>query len=453
MTWQRAAKYAVMLGVLVQVAAGVVELSLGLSGGAGLLARRDAGADVSLTRWLRGAVTPATCEAYVLRRSAQVFGHNAPLKVTVNQNPSTGGGTTTTTTTEEHDWAGDETTNQVFLDGEFANLRKGDLVVVDAPPTAKDGEGVHVFQATSAAVGSRAEYALTGRATRVTFAAGDDWRDDPRESGVSEKETVRRMKITPARRAMVYVGAEALALATRPVVEDVAGAFIDLDGVFDELPTGRLLFVEGERTDVAGVDGVRGVELVTVGSVSTMTREPPTDGPGGDADEPSDEAVDEGGVVELGAGEGDLAGDEGGSTGGGEGEFGGDGREGLVDDGEGGAGLVGLLLERVGERDHLGRLVELTAILEALGPGEDRRDRVGRGRLALLVHAIVARDGAVRGFGFHRLSVRSHQDRSHETQRTEPLRHDVGLNVAVVVFTSPYKISIPFKSARDHIVN
>lgn len=281
--------------VVGQVAAGVVELSLGLSGGAGLLARRDAGADVSLTRWLRGAVTPATCEAYVLRRSAQVFGHNAPLKVTVNQNPSTGGGTTTTTTTEEHDWAGDETTNQVFLDGEFANLRKGDLVVVDAPPTAKDGEGVHVFQATSAAVGSRAEYALTGRATRVTFAAGDDWRDDPRESGVSEKETVRRMKITPARRAMVYVGAEALALATRPVVEDVAGAFIDLDGVFDELPTGRLLFVEGERTDVSGVDGVRGVELVTVGSVSTMTREPPTDGQGGDADEPSDEAVDEAG--------------------------------------------------------------------------------------------------------------------------------------------------------------
>ena len=61
------------------------------------------------------------------------------------------------------------------------------------------------------------------------------------------------------------------------------------------------------------------------------------------------EAVDEGGVVELGAGEGDLAGDEGGSSGGGEGEFGRDGGEGLVDDGEGGAGLVGLLLERVGE--------------------------------------------------------------------------------------------------------
>ena len=49
----------------------------------------------------------------------------------------------------------------------------------------------------------------------------------------------------------------------------------------------------------------------------------------------------------------------------------------------------------------------LPRILEAAGPGEDRGDRVGRGRLALLVHAVVAGDGAVRGLGLDRLAVRA----------------------------------------------
>ena len=41
----------------------------------------------------------------------------------------------------------------------------------------------------------------------------------------------------------------------------------------------------------------------------------------------------------------------------------------------------------------------------AAGPGEDRGDRVGRGRLALLVLAVVPGDGAVRGLGLDRLAV------------------------------------------------
>src|SRR3954465_12809976 len=47
-------------------------------------------------------------------------------------------------------------------------------------------------------------------------------------------------------------------------------------------------------------------------------------------------------------------------------------------------------LERLGEAGGFGVVVELAAELEAAGPGEDRGDRVGRGRLALLVHAVVA---------------------------------------------------------------
>src|SRR3546814_11218538 len=67
-------------------------------------------------------------------------------------------------------------------------------------------------------------------------------------------------------------------------------------------------------------------------------------------------------------------------------------------------GLDGLdadLLQRVGELDHLGRAVELAAAVQAAGPGEDRGDRIGRGRLALLVQAVVARHRAVRRLRLH----------------------------------------------------
>src|SRR5690606_30704112 len=42
-------------------------------------------------------------------------------------------------------------------------------------------------------------------------------------------------------------------------------------------------------------------------------------------------------------------------------------------------GLDDDLLELVGEADQLGVAVQLAAVLETTGPGEDRRDRVGRG--------------------------------------------------------------------------
>jgi hypothetical protein len=79
-------------------------------------------------------------------------------------------------------------------------------------------------------------------------------------------------------------------------------------------------------------------------------------------------------------------------------------------------------LEGVGELQD-GVVVELGAVGEAARPGEDRGDRVGRGFLALLVLAVVAGHGAVRGFGFDRLAVRRHQHRGHQAERAEALRH------------------------------
>src|SRR5215212_6869457 len=96
-------------------------------------------------------------------------------------------------------------------------------------------------------------------------------------------------------------------------------------------------------------------------------------------------------------------------------------------------GLHAHALERLGERADVGRVVHAAAVLQRARPGEDRRDRVRRRRLALLVLAEVAGDGAVRGLGLDGLAVGRHQDGGHEPQRAEALGHRVRLHVAVVV--------------------
>ena len=111
------------------------------------------------------------------------------------------------------------------------------------------------------------------------------------------------------------------------------------------------------------------------------------------------------------------------------------------------------LLERLGEAGHLGRAVELAAVLEAAGPGEDRRDRVGRGRLALLVLAEVPGHGAVGGLGLDGLAVRGHQHRRHQAERAEALRDGVGLHVAVVVLAGPDVAALPLHRGGDHVVD
>ena len=53
------------------------------------------------------------------------------------------------------------------------------------------------------------------------------------------------------------------------------------------------------------------------------------------------------------------------------------------------------LLEAAGEADERLVAVELAAVRQAPGPGEDRRDGVGRRGVALLVLAVVASNSAV----------------------------------------------------------
>jgi hypothetical protein len=91
------------------------------------------------------------------------------------------------------------------------------------------------------------------------------------------------------------------------------------------------------------------------------------------------------------------------------------------------------LLELLGENDELGGVVKLTTLGEPLRPGVDGGNGVGGGLVALLVLAVMAGDGSVRGLSLEGLAVGGNEDRGHETERAESLGDNVGLNISVVV--------------------
>ena len=110
-------------------------------------------------------------------------------------------------------------------------------------------------------------------------------------------------------------------------------------------------------------------------------------------------------------------------------------------------------LERVGEVDHLRRAVKFAAADQAARPGEDRRDRVGRGRLAGLMVAEMAGDGAMRRFGLEGFAIRRQQYRRHQAQRAVALRNRVRLHIAVVVLAGPQVTPAPLEVGGDHVVD
>lgn len=65
----------------------------------------------------------------------------------------------------------------------------------------------------------------------------------------------------------VWFGDQPLTLAEEPLLDPVGGGEIDLARPYPGLAPGRLLVVSGERSDIPGVTGVMGTEVVMVGAV------------------------------------------------------------------------------------------------------------------------------------------------------------------------------------------
>src|SRR5207237_2203779 len=55
-----------------------------------------------------------------------------------------------------------------------------------------------------------------------------------------------------------------LTLVNQPITDDVQGQEIPLDELCRELTSGRWVIFSGERTDIPGVSGVQGTELLMI---------------------------------------------------------------------------------------------------------------------------------------------------------------------------------------------
>ena len=102
---------------------------------------------------------------------------------------------------------------------------------------------------------------------------------------------------------------------------------------------------------------------------------------------------------------------------------------------------------------HRWRAVEFATVGQPARPGEDRGDRVGGGRLPLLVMAVVPGDRAVGRLGLDCLPIRCHQHARHQPQRAETLGDDVALDIAVVVLAGPDVAPLPLEGRGDHVVD
>lgn len=98
-------------------------------------------------------------------------------------------------------------------------------------------------------------------------------------------------------------------------------------------------------------------------------------------------------------------------------------------------------------------VVELGTVQESPCPREYRSNRVRRRLVALLVLAVVARDGAVCSLALDDLAVWRNELTRHHAQRAKALCEDVGLNVTVVILTGPDESSRGFDGLSNHVIN
>jgi hypothetical protein len=207
-------------------------------------------------------------EVYAMRIEARAFGHNAPLQLT-----SVGAEGNLPTFAEwhtDHPW-GDTNDddqaklsahrqNRLLLDNDY-DVGPDSFVVIEDNNT---GGNPVVLENKDLKIGhvSLHAYGLSGKSLEIIS-----------EERLTGWLTVDDQPFSIVRSARVYLGSEKLELAGAPVVGDVAGDTLELDGLYEGLDPGRWLIVEGERTDIKDerglpIPGIRAAELVMLGAVT-----------------------------------------------------------------------------------------------------------------------------------------------------------------------------------------
>lgn len=180
----------------------------------------------------------ATPKPYVLRKRINVFGHNAPSWSAMSSDFKKGYKSGHTGSK----WPGwritDGTaTDRVDLDGSHPDVVADSWVVLSRPGYRE------LFQVDEVEELARAEFAMSGKVTRLTLKGGEHWNffeDDVRET-------------------TVYAVSEPLELADTPDTRSVGGDEIEVDQKVADMPQGRVVIVVGTTTS-----GVKKAEKAVV---------------------------------------------------------------------------------------------------------------------------------------------------------------------------------------------
>lgn len=159
------------------------------------------------------------------------------------------------------DWryADDEENYNAFLGKSLPLLAEGDLVLV-ARPGDLGLPDYRLLTVAAARTGPRNAYGISGESTELEFGldgAATIWRTV--EAGKDDRAEIVGLRNTwlhPQRRRLQPVLA--------PILGEVSGDTLELGALHQQLQSGRWVVVEGERSDIEGVRGVRASELMMV---------------------------------------------------------------------------------------------------------------------------------------------------------------------------------------------
>lgn len=188
---------------------------------------------------------------YVLRGGELLFGAGAGREPAFD----TAGNTRPPPTWDEWDYAADETATNAFLGRPDDVLAMGDLVMLQQPTGLPGAPYMRTLRRIASTVTApRNQYGISGDSTMLEFGA-PDWRVlwNDKDNSIA---TLRGTRLHPQK--------SRLELVEEPIGTDVSGQEIELGPLHDALVSGRWVVLEGERSDIDGVDGVRASELMMI---------------------------------------------------------------------------------------------------------------------------------------------------------------------------------------------
>jgi hypothetical protein len=216
-----------------------------------------------LIRRVKDIEAPETAEAapglYILRDDCGFFGNAAPKHGALptghghgSYNWDSSSGVTIWTDSQNTQLSG----AHVFLEREVKEIVPDGWAAIETP----EGEAM-VFRVAAAATQSRADFALTGKASGLIFRQPDG--SDLDVPTPSESSPLNDFRF---RTAHIFAASAPLPLAGTPIREDVeAGAdAIDLDALYLDLVDGQTISIAGDRSDA---DGLASSETLTVSDV------------------------------------------------------------------------------------------------------------------------------------------------------------------------------------------